>query len=94
VRTLHGVITPVRSKVHQFGPALTREGAAESPLNGEDGHSVRYEKTSSSEGLGDWLQQVIDSVMSEIHLDQLLGPGRAILWLQGVASGNPRLGSR
>jgi hypothetical protein len=44
--------------------------------------------------LGDWLQQVIDSVMSEIHLHQLLGPGQAILWLQGVASGNPRLGSR
>ena len=28
-------------QVHQFGPTLTREGAAESRLNGEDGHSVR-----------------------------------------------------
>jgi len=27
--------------VHQFGPTVTREGAAESLLNGEDGHSVR-----------------------------------------------------
>ena len=41
MRTLRGVITPVRSKVHQFGPTLTREGTAESLLNGEDGHSVR-----------------------------------------------------
>jgi quercetin dioxygenase-like cupin family protein len=28
-------------QVHQFGPTVTREGAAESLLNGEDGHSVR-----------------------------------------------------